>query len=36
MKVRPRRRLNQYLGFYHGSRYGRPALAFDLADEFRP
>jgi CRISPR-associated protein Cas1 len=25
-----------YLGFYHQPRYGRPALALDLAEEFRP
>ncbi len=25
-----------YLGFYHRPRYGRPALALDLAEEFRP
>jgi CRISP-associated protein Cas1 len=25
-----------YLGVYHRSRYGRPALALDLAEEFRP
>ena len=25
-----------YLGIYHRSRYGRPALALDLAEEFRP
>jgi CRISP-associated protein Cas1 len=25
-----------YLGFYHQSRYGRPALALDLMEEFRP
>ena len=24
-----------YLGFYHQPRYGRPALALDLAEEFR-
>ena len=24
-----------YLGFYHGIRYGRPALALDLIEEFR-
>ncbi|HDI13023.1 MAG TPA: CRISPR-associated endonuclease Cas1 [Hadesarchaea archaeon] len=24
-----------YLGFYHGVRYGRPALALDLIEEFR-
>ena len=25
-----------YLGFYHQPKYGRPALALDLAEEFRP
>jgi len=25
-----------YLGFYHSPRYGRPALALDLMEEFRP
>jgi CRISPR-associated protein Cas1 len=25
-----------YLGFYHQSRYGRPALALDLMEEYRP
>jgi len=25
-----------FLGFYHCPRYGRPALALDLAEEFRP
>jgi CRISPR-associated protein Cas1 len=25
-----------YQGFYHQPRYGRPALALDLAEEFRP
>lgn len=25
-----------YLGFFHRPRYGRPALALDLAEEFRP
>lgn len=25
-----------FLGLYHSSRYGRPALALDLAEEFRP
>ncbi|MGH3985371.1 MAG: CRISPR-associated endonuclease Cas4g/Cas1g [Pseudonocardiaceae bacterium] len=25
-----------YLGIYHRSRYGRPSLALDLAEEFRP
>lgn len=25
-----------YLGFYHQPRFGRPALALDLAEEFRP
>src|SRR5690606_16981677 len=25
-----------YLGLYHRPRYGRPALALDLAEEFRP
>jgi CRISPR-associated endonuclease Cas1 len=24
------------LGFYHQPRYGRPALALDMAEEFRP
>jgi CRISPR-associated protein Cas1 len=28
--------LDPYLGIYHRSRYGRPALALDLAEEFRP
>jgi CRISPR-associated protein Cas1 len=25
-----------YLGIYHRSRFGRPSLALDLAEEFRP
>jgi CRISPR-associated protein Cas1 len=25
-----------YLGFYHQPRYGRPALALDLMEEYRP
>jgi CRISPR-associated protein Cas1 len=25
-----------YLGFYYQPRYGRPALALDLMEEFRP
>ena len=25
-----------YLGFYHQPRYGRPSLALDMAEEFRP
>jgi CRISP-associated protein Cas1 len=25
-----------FLGFYHRPRYGRPALALDLMEEFRP
>ena len=25
-----------YMGFYHQPKYGRPALALDLAEEFRP
>ncbi len=25
-----------HLGFYHQPRYGRPALALDLTEEFRP
>jgi len=25
-----------YLGFYHTLRYGRPSLALDLMEEFRP
>ena len=28
--------LDPYLGIYHRTRYGRPALALDLAEEFRP
>lgn len=28
--------LDPYLGIYHRSRHGRPALALDLAEEFRP
>lgn len=28
--------LDPYLGVYHRSRYRRPALALDLAEEFRP
>ncbi|KZS58233.1 CRISPR-associated protein Cas1 [Mycobacterium kansasii] len=28
--------LDPYLGVFHRSRYGRPALALDLAEEFRP
>lgn len=29
------RGLDPYLGFYHDVRYGRPALALDLVEEFR-
>ncbi|MFF0147012.1 CRISPR-associated protein Cas1 [Amycolatopsis sulphurea] len=28
--------LDPYLGIYHRSRHGRPSLALDLAEEFRP
>ena len=28
--------LDPYVGFYHVPRYGRPALALDLMEEFRP
>jgi CRISPR-associated endonuclease Cas1/CRISPR-associated protein Cas4 len=28
--------LDPYQGFYHQSRYGRPSLALDLMEEFRP
>lgn len=28
--------LDPFLGFYHQSRYGRPSLALDLMEEFRP
>ncbi len=28
--------LDPYLGFYHQPRFGRPALALDLLEEFRP
>ena len=28
--------LDPYLGFYHQPRYGRPALALDMMEEFRP
>lgn len=28
--------LDPYLGFYHVAKYGRPALALDLIEEFRP
>lgn len=28
--------LDPYLGFYHSPKYGRPALALDLMEEFRP
>lgn len=28
--------LDPYLGFYHQIHYGRPSLALDLAEEFRP
>lgn len=28
--------LDPYLGFYHRPRFGRPALALDVAEEFRP
>jgi CRISP-associated protein Cas1 len=28
--------LDPYLGFYHQLRYGRPALALDVMEEFRP
>lgn len=27
--------LDPYLGFYHRPRFGRPALALDIAEEFR-
>ncbi len=27
--------LNPYIGYYHGIRYGRPALALDIIEEFR-
>ena len=27
--------LDPYVGFFHGEKYGRPALALDLAEEFR-
>jgi CRISPR-associated protein Cas1 len=30
------RGFDPYLGFYHDVRYGRPALALDLVEEFRP
>ncbi len=30
------RGLDPYLGFYHEVRYGRPALALDMVEEFRP
>ena len=28
--------LDPYIGFYHRPRFGRPALALDLCEEFRP
>lgn len=28
--------LDPYIGFYHEPRYGRPSLALDLMEEFRP
>lgn len=28
--------LDPYVGFLHGSKYGKPALALDLVEEFRP
>jgi CRISPR-associated protein Cas1 len=28
--------LDPYIGFYHSLKYGRPALALDLMEEFRP
>ncbi len=28
--------LDPYMGFYHQARYGKPALALDLMEEFRP
>lgn len=28
--------LDPYMGFYHQPRYGRPALALDMMEEFRP
>lgn len=28
--------LDPYIGFYHSSKYGRPALVLDLMEEFRP
>jgi CRISPR-associated protein Cas1 len=28
--------MDPYIGFYHQPRFGRPALALDLAEEFRP
>lgn len=28
--------LDPYVGFYHQPRFGRPALALDLMEEFRP
>ncbi|MCL6105805.1 MAG: CRISPR-associated endonuclease Cas1 [Actinobacteria bacterium] len=28
--------LDPYMGFYHQTRYGKPALALDLMEEFRP
>ena len=27
---------NSYIGYLHASRYGKPALALDLMEEFRP
>ncbi|MFQ5485796.1 MAG: CRISPR-associated endonuclease Cas1 [Desulfobacterales bacterium] len=30
------RGLDPYLGFYHGIQYGRPSLAMDLLEPFRP
>lgn len=28
--------MDPYIGFFHSSQYGKPALALDLAEEFRP
>jgi CRISPR-associated protein Cas1 len=28
--------LDPYMGFYHAEKYGRPALALDIMEEFRP
>lgn len=36
LSVLTARGFDPYIGFYHGIRYGRPSLALDLMEEFRP